>query len=606
MPQRSDDGSASRAPRRARRGYEPTTTEASSDHVPKHASRASGTYGGPTTTPVDRVATERGRGRPSSAAAGATATVAAASRQRRFRKTVLRTIAGTIIPGLGMIGTRAHWLGITIVTALVVALTAIGVAFARNPLLTAGGALQSDRMYTLAVVLGVLAAVWTFIIIGTYLVSRPRQLNQTQRALGAGLVGVLSLLVSAPLAVGSAYSLETALLSGGLFDSQDDSKSQTRPTLDQRDPWADKDRVNLLLLGGDSGEGRDEDLGVRTDTMMLVSIDTASGATLIIQLPRNLQGAPFPAGSPLARAFPYGFNNGSSSMLNAVWNDVPNMHPELFGDTDYPGADALKWAVEGVTDLKIDYFVMVNIDGLVNLIDAMGGVWLNVNHPIAIGGSDEGWNCGEGGWIPEGPGQHMWGYDAMWYARSRCNSPNGDFDRMQRQSCLVKAVIDQADPAKMATRYEDIAKAAGNMVSTDIPQEHLSAMVDLSGRVQKAQLVQRITYIEGENGYYSAYPDFELMHQQIAAAISELTPSDQAPPTDQAPDDPATAPVEPTEPPTAEAPAGTDAPQPSASGPAEDVADACAYRHELPAGNVQVPSTVPVYTPEATDPAKPR
>jgi LCP family protein required for cell wall assembly len=567
-------------PSGARRGYESFDDAqlAPSDpatQLPQRAVGAGGTYG----------------------AGPRSASSAAPAGDRRFRGALVRTVAGTFVPGLGLLGTRAHRLGALIVAALIVGTGTIALVVLRNPALTAGSALRSERVFTIGVVLAVLGLAWVAIIVGTYLISRPRHLTQTQRTIGAGLVGALSLLVSVPMAVGSAYAFETAALSGGLFQSTKDTKSKTRPDLDTEDPWADKAQVNLLLLGGDSGEGRDDELGVRTDTMMLASIDTATGSTLIIQLPRNLQNPPFPLDTPLANAFPWGFDNGSSSMLNAVWHDVPNMYPDVFIDTDYPGADALKWAVEGVTDLKVDYFVMVNIDGLVALVDAMGGVVVNVNFPIAMGGSDEGWNCGQDGWIPEGPNQRLNGGQAMWYARSRCNTPGADYGRMQRQSCLVDAIIDQAEPAKMATRYEGIAKAAGNMVETDIPQEHLPAMVELATRVQQGQNVQRLAFTEQTPGFNSAYPDFALMRQMIAGALDQLIaePEPTEQPTTSAPTQ--TAPAEPTLPADPNGPAIEPTGPTTPESQVEDVGDACDYRHEEPAGGWIIPDTVPVYTP---------
>ena len=536
-------------------------------------------------------------------------------RSRAFRGAMTRTVAGTIIPGLGLLGTRAHWLGVSILTVLIGGTAGLAIFVSRNPGMIAGAALRTERMFTIAIVLAALAAVWVAIITGTYLISKPRQLTGRQRKIGAAVVGVLSFAVSAPLGVGSAMALETASLSGTIFESEEESQSQTRPTLDVKDPWADKARVNILLLGGDSGEGRDVELGVRTDTMMMVSIDTASGNSVIIQLPRNLQHPIFPENSQLAEYFPYGFDNGGDSMLNAVWHDVPNMYPELFTNTDYPGADALKWAVEGVTGEKIDYFVMVNIDGLVNLVDAMGGVTVNVNFPIAIGGSVEWGNCGEGGWIADGPDRHLNGYEAMWYARSRCNDPQADFGRMQRQSCLVDAVIAQADAATMATRYEAIAQAAGDMVTTDIPQEHLAAIVDLANRVQRSREVSRLAFVNDQNGFVSAYPDFDLMHQQVADAIAASLPAGASPttegtepapePTDGATEaPPVEEPTQPEQPAQPEQPnqgggqpGEADASGSASADPFENVADACAYRYELPADWPPVPESVPRMTP---------
>ncbi len=498
-----------------------------------------------------------------------------------------------------MLGTRLHRLGVILLTLILVAFIALIIVL-RNPLLTAGSALQTGWMRTIAISLIVVAGLWVSVIIGTYLVSRPRTLSNGQRTIGGIAVGLLTFIVSAPLAVASAYSFETARLSSDLFGSENNSQSQTRPTLEKNDPWADKERVNILLAGGDSGAGRETELGVRTDTMMMASIDTKTGATLIIQLPRNLQYPIFAPDSPLAQAFPYGFDDGSDAFLSSVWEDAPTMYPELFENTDYPGADALKWAFEGVTGQKVDYFVLVNIDGLVKLVDAMGGVTVNVNFPIAKGGSTSDGNCGELGWIPEGPTQHLGGDDAMWYARSRCNSPGGDFGRMQRQSCLVNAVIDQADPATMLTRYEDIAQAAGDMVSTDIPQEHLSAIVDLAGRIQKGGVVNRISFVHGINGYDSSAPDFDQMHTEISDAIAATQEQVEAKNAPQ-PTEPAPATTE-----TAEAPAPveSDTPAEPISGEAENVADSCGYHHEEPEGDWYIPDSVPVYTPPDSEPAQ--
>lgn len=427
-------------------------------------------------------------------------------------------------------------------------------------------------------------------------------MSARQRTLGAVVVGLLTFIVSAPLAVASAYSFETARLSSDLFGSENDSQSQTRPTLEKSDPWADKDRVNILLLGGDSGAGRETDLGVRTDTMMMASIDTKTGATLLIQLPRNLQNPIFAPDSPLADVFPYGFDDGSDAYLSSVWQDAPAMYPELFQDTDYPGADALKWAYEGVTGQKIDYFVLVNIDGLTNLVDAMGGVTVNVNFPIAKGGSSADKDCGVLGYIPEGPSQHLNGGDAMWYARSRCNSPGADYGRMQRQSCLVKAVIDQADPATMLTRYEDIAQAASDMISTDIPQEHLSAMVDLAGRVQSGHVVNRISFTDpgdGSSWYSSAYPDFDRIKQTVSDAITatQEQAQNQSQPAPQTSTESA-APIESSAP----LPTETETVSGDTSGQTQNVGDVCGYQHQEPEGDWIIPDDVPRYTPPESEP----
>ena len=534
---------------------------------------------------------------------------------RRFRGAITRTIAGTIVPGLGLIGTRRNALGIVLTCLTLIGGLGLGwLAWSYKGALVRR-LLNVELLITVGTLLGVLAVLWGCLILGTYRTSKPRRLDARRRLIGALVVGAMTAFVSVPLSIVSGYAFETARLSGGLFGSEREKPSQTRPSIKKTDPWRDIARVNVLLLGGDSGEGRDDELGIRTDTIMVASIDTKTGNTVLIQIPRNLQYAPFPVGSALAKQYPNGFNDGGPSYINSIWLDVPTANPELFDDTAYPGADALKWAIQGVTGLKMDYFALVDIDGLVRLVDAMGGVTVNVNYPIAKHGSDEAGDCGFGGWILEGPNQKLNGEDAMWFARSRCNTPGGDFGRMKRQSCLVNAIIDQADPAVMATRYEQIARAAGNMVMTDVPKEHLEALIDLSLRVQKGQ-ISRLTFVHGENGFYSDQTNWTLVRTQVAEALQRSVPTAapsanattataaqpsqvNSPAAEPQPSEPANPPQEPTQTPVQTSASPTTS---TSQPPTEDVVDACAYHPEEPAW---VDPTVPRRTPSPSTPATP-
>ena len=176
------------------------------------------------------------------------------------------------------------------------------------------------------------------------------------------------------------------------------------------DPFGDQERVNVLLLGGDGGEDRD---GVRTDTVIVASIDTDTGDTTLFSLPRNLENLPFPADSPLAEVYPDGFEAGdeSESLLNAVYRNGPAEHPDILGPTDNPGADFLKLGVGEALGLTIDYYVLVNLDGFSRLVDALGGITVNVNYYVPVGGEPVApARCPTTTSRP-GPNQHMDGAD---------------------------------------------------------------------------------------------------------------------------------------------------------------------------------------------------
>ncbi|WP_205588810.1 LCP family glycopolymer transferase, partial [Pseudomonas aeruginosa] len=74
-------------------------------------------------------------------------------------------------------------------------------------------------------------------------------------------------------------------------------------------------------------------------------------------------------------------------MANEIWSTVKARYVDRMGATDYPGADALKLATGEALGLKIDYFVMLDIDGLQKLIDALGGVSVNINERLPIAGN---------------------------------------------------------------------------------------------------------------------------------------------------------------------------------------------------------------------------
>src|SRR3712207_6318373 len=198
-----------------------------------------------------------------------------------------------------------------------------------------------------------------------------------------------------------------------LFRSEEDGQSAT--VEDVPDPFGDQERVNVLLLGGDGGEGRE---GVRTDTVIVASVDTDTGDTMLFSLPRNLEDLPFPADSPLAEVYPDGFEgaNESDSLLNAVYRTGPAWYPDILGPTDDAGADFLKLGVGEALGLDIDYFVLVNLDGFSRLVDALGGITVNVNYYVPING-DTATGALPDAYIAPGPNQHMDGTRALDFAR---------------------------------------------------------------------------------------------------------------------------------------------------------------------------------------------
>jgi LCP family protein required for cell wall assembly len=315
----------------------------------------------------------------------------------------------------------------------------------------------------------------------------------------------------------------------------------------------------VLLLGGDSGPDRD---GLRTDTVIVASIDTRSGATTLFSLPRNLENLPFPPGSALAKAYPQGFTapQEDEGLLNAVYRNGPALHPGLIGPSDNPGADWLKLGVGQALGLHIDYYVLVNMAGFSRLIDALGGVTVNINYWVPIGGIPDSDQLPQGYFRP-GPDQHLDGTQALQYARGRYGL--SDYLRMQRQRCMLDAVLKAANPAKVLADYQQIASSTEATLQTDIPESALQGFVDL-GFAAKSADIRSVVF--DDRVINPAYADYDKIRSIVAGALS----SDAA----ATPDD---VPGEPTAAASTSSPASSSATPPASASPASNIGDVCAY-----------------------------
>ncbi|HYP44455.1 MAG TPA: LCP family protein [Propionibacteriaceae bacterium] len=445
-----------------------------------------------------------------------------------FRRALLYTAAGTALPGLGLLAARRRLAGGVILGLFLTVLLSLGIWAAVDLNSLASLAVRPSALKALSVILVLVALAWVSVVAASHLALR-RQPTRRQRAAGGFLVGLLCFAIAAPLGYAANLTYVQAGAINKVFGSEKDTKSATRPNLNvpgsgpgqppAADPWAAKPRLNVLLLGGDADKGRS---GTRTDTVILASIDTKTGDTVLFSLPRNTTRMPFPKDSPLRRYYPRGFTDGNSDnpefFLNAMYRNVPNRVPEnVLGETDNLGADTLKLSVGAALGLNVDYYVLINLQGFTKLINALGGIRLNINTYIPIGGNtDRGIKPKE--YLEPGKNQLLNGRSALWYARGRYGSD--DYARMDRQRCVINAIIEQANPTNMLARYEKIAKAGGDVVFTDMPQEVLPLMVDLSLRVKNGN-VRSIVFKTGSDGFASGRPNYPQMRTRVKAALGE-------------------------------------------------------------------------------------
>jgi len=271
-----------------------------------------------------------------------------------------------------------------------------------------------------------------------------------------------------------------------------------------------EDRLNILLLGGDAGPGRS---GLRTDTMIVASMDPVSGDTALIGIPRNFGGVTLKDGTEVP-----------VRILNAVYG-WGHRHPGGFDGPD-PGASATREVIENITGLEVDYFMLVDLTGFADLVDAFGGVRLNV--PRAVDGPL--YDPVEGDYemvrIPVGE-QTLDGGHALAYARARYGS--SDYARMGRQRCLLASMARDADFFGLVAGLSDLLGVIETNMSTDLPMEQVPDLIRIANRVGSDRI--RVigfdsTWRIGRNAEGYVVPDIERIRDTVRKIIED--PADAA------------------------------------------------------------------------------
>ena len=220
------------------------------------------------------------------------------------------------------------------------------------------------------------------------------------------------------------------------------ARSSRRPQLVTAAAPVERPWTTILLLGTDEGPGN---WGARTDTIIVVALEHGTHRAVAFGIPRNL--VDFRVGGRLPV-----FHD----LINALYS-YARAQPDLFPDSADPGATALKLAVSRLLGVRIDYYALANLRGFADLVDALGGVTIDVKERLhdsvtRAGGASR----SRGSTSIPGRTYHFDGHEALAYVRSRKDSD--DYTRMARQRCFLSALADQVDPLQRAAELR-VARA---------------------------------------------------------------------------------------------------------------------------------------------------
>ncbi|MFC7321799.1 LCP family protein [Halobacillus campisalis] len=230
-----------------------------------------------------------------------------------------------------------------------------------------------------------------------------------------------------------------------------------------------KESINVLLLGVDE---RENDRG-RSDTMIVMTLDPENERSQMVSIPRDTR----------------------TKIVGEGFDDKIN-HAYAFG-----GSNMAVDTVENFLDIELDYYLRMNMEGLGQLVDAVGGI--TVDNDFAFDYSGESFSEGE---------INLNGEEALAWVRMRYDDPQGDAGRNERQRQVIQGVLDQGANINAVNKIGDIMDVLGGNVATNMQFED---MRDLATNYRGARKDISTYQITGsgtriDDIYYLQVPESEV------------------------------------------------------------------------------------------------
>jgi LCP family protein required for cell wall assembly len=266
------------------------------------------------------------------------------------------------------------------------------------------------------------------------------------------------------------------------------------------------ERINVLLVGIDATETRS---AILTDTMIVASVDPVGRTVSMLSIPRDLVGVPMGNGDD------YG------PKLNSLYSFATR------NPADYPkgGMRTLEDAVGALLDIPIHYYARFDFDGFIGMVDAVGGVDVDVarrfSHPRY-----DGYGLPGTGWSIEPGRQHLDGANALAYARVRKAAGESDLTRAARQQQILVAFKERlTSGGSIFWALPRLLDAFGGAARTDIPLERLPDLALVADEMGSDAIVRAVIkdpLISSRTTRYGAsqVPDIPAIRAMAAGLFS--------------------------------------------------------------------------------------
>lgn len=247
----------------------------------------------------------------------------------------------------------------------------------------------------------------------------------------------------------------------------------------------EKEPISILLTGIDNGALFYEDVeDGRTDVMMIITINPETESATITSVPRDTLG-------------PIGESDDFDKLNHAYMKH---------------GIHATIDSLQRYFDIPIDYYVSVNMQGFIDVIDHLGGIEITPSLTFTQDGAE----------FEAGKTQVLNGEEAIHYARMRKEDPEGDIGREKRQQEVVEAVIKKVASLGTITKYQDVLDSLDDNIKTDLRLEDMVALqqnyLDALQNLDKLT-VQNYLDLNQSFGYYLYIPEEERL--RVSNAIRQ-------------------------------------------------------------------------------------
>jgi LCP family protein required for cell wall assembly len=286
------------------------------------------------------------------------------------------------------------------------------------------------------------------------------------------------------------------------------------PGIDSQGESGSQERINILVLGLDRRPSEGQ-IPSRTDTIFVVTLDPKSDSAGILGIPRDgLVDIPLRDGGTYAER------------INTVYAQGE--------DQDYPGGGIglMRDVIRNNFNIDIDHHVLVDFEGFQEIVDALGGI--DVDVPDYVYDPYYSWTELPGDYDPqefEVGRQHMDGRTALAYSRIRFSSD--DLDRIQRQQRVIFAAIEKGKSLNVLTRADDLWSEYNDSIETDISDIKVAGYALLADQVKDnihaVSLGPATVPHTGDQGQAFQVFDWPTVEDLVASLFEDRAPGIEQP-----------------------------------------------------------------------------